>query len=153
MRLSSALATTVAIVVLAALTGCGGSHLLGVREIERAFWRAGVPFQTEQDRTASNPYLQPNPKSPLLELPGRARPLTSHVIALLIAVNDRTYRNRFAYVFDSVTNANAAVQREPLSKWMGSNVVRAKVANVVIFANVNGAAARRVRTAIAALSG
>ena len=100
-----------------------------------------------------NPYLRPNPRPSPILLPARVQPLSGHVLAVLIAVNPKTYRGMFAYVFDSTASADAAVQREPLAQWMGSNVVRAKVANVVILANVTGSSVRQVHTAIASLSG
>jgi hypothetical protein len=125
------------------------SHPLSARQVERAFWRAGAPFASEQDRKPTNPYLRASRQS--IPLPHRAQPFAKHVSAFLIATNPVTFRSEMAYVFDSPANAEAAVHAEPLAQWMSSNnhVTRARVANVVIFATTS---ANRVRDAISSLT-
>ncbi len=140
------------VAVLSVVSGCGSSsssHELTARQVERAFWRAGVPFANEQDRIPANPYLRASRQS--FPLPRRAQPFAKHVSAFLIATNPVTFRAEMAYVFDSPANAEAAVRAEPLAQWMTSNnqATRAQVANVVILATTP---AGRVREAISSLT-
>jgi len=131
-------------------TGCDGSQQLTARQVERAFWRAGVPFASEQDRAPANPYLRA-PRQQSIALPRRAQPFAKHVTAFLIATDPVTFKSEIAYVFDSTSNAEAAVRVEPLARWMTSNnrVTTARVANVLILATT---AANRVHRALSSLT-
>ncbi|HEY1564534.1 MAG TPA: hypothetical protein VGF72_07625 [Gaiellaceae bacterium] len=150
LTLRAVVAASTAVVVLGAVAGCGSSHGLTARQVERAFSRAGIPFASEQDRTPTNPYLRASRPQSIL-LPRRAQPYAKHVTAFLIATNPVTFRSEIAYVFDSSSNAEAAVRTEPLAHWMTSNnpVTTARVANVLILATTP---ASRVHEAISSLT-
>jgi hypothetical protein len=136
----------VALVLLGA--GCGSPHTLSIRDVERTFLSAGVPFETEQRpnsylRPITNPIGLPGPR-------GAQRAAVAHVQAVLGFFNNTNFNTRVAYVFDSTRSADEAVRTFPLSKWMTSNrpVIRAQIENVIILAVP---ATRGVRRAMAAL--
>jgi hypothetical protein len=136
----------VALVLLGA--GCGSPHTLSIRDVERTFLSAGVPFQTE---LRPNSYLRPTNDAIALPGPrGAQQAAAAHVQAVLGFFNNKNFNMRVAYVFDSTKSADEALRTVPLSKWMTSNrsVIHAQIENVIIVAVP---AARGVRRAIAAL--
>ncbi|MGA9762365.1 MAG: hypothetical protein WBQ14_08085 [Gaiellaceae bacterium] len=156
-----------ALVTVALAVGCGSTTAhsstkatggpYSVRDVERAFFQAGVPFQTEM-LPQSNPYLRPPAGSALADavpLP-KGDSKSKHVRALLVGLNRATAASEMAYVFDTKKSADEAVRLKPLSTWMESNhpVIRVQKRNVIILAATAGDSgfAQRVRRAIAALS-
>jgi hypothetical protein len=128
--------------------GCGSPHTLSIRDVERTFLSAGVPFETEQ---RPNSYLRPMNYAIALPGPRRAqRAAAAHVQAILGFFNNTNFSTRVAYVFDSTKSADEALRTVPLAKWMTSDrpVIRAQIENVIIVAVP---AARGVRRAMAAL--
>jgi hypothetical protein len=140
------------LVLLAA--GCGSPPTHSVREVERAFLAAGVPFESEQ---RPNPYLRPLNGPIWLPAPSAEQraAMAAHVQAVLVSVNNKTFSSQTAYVYDSIKSAQEALRILPRSQWLTSNqpVTRAQVANVIVVAAPAGSSdqARRVRRAIAAL--
>ncbi len=83
--------------VLAAGCGSTSSPGYGVREVERVFLEAGVPFQEELRPAPASPYLRPlSDADPFKQLAGDAKGLE----AILIATNPKTFASRIAFVFD-----------------------------------------------------
>ncbi|MDX6486589.1 MAG: hypothetical protein QOF43_1742 [Gaiellaceae bacterium] len=120
----------VAALVLGLAVGCGGgqrSH--NVRDVERVFHDAGVPFRTE---TVPNPYLQGNQ----LVLPGKLRgdPIEQHVQAVLGRSNTEHFTIAIAWVFDSDGHARDAVAAVPLRRWLVSThaTIRERAGNVIV---------------------
>jgi hypothetical protein len=140
--------------------GCGSAavkatdgNAYSVRDVERAFFQAGAPFQTEM-LPQSNPYLRPKAGSTLASVPlpqGSIR----HLKAFLGWQNNATLAIEMVYVFDSKKSADAAVTARPLSSWLQSDhpVISVQTRNVIILAATGGDSgfARRVRRAITAL--
>jgi hypothetical protein len=135
--------------------GCGSTKAktYSVRDVERVFFQAGVPFQVEL-LPQSNPYLRPPAGNTLADLP-LPRGSIKHLQAFLGKQDAATLAVEMVYVFDSKKSADAAVRARPLSKWMESNkpVIRVQKLNVIIIAapQGNSGSAQRVRRAIAAL--
>jgi hypothetical protein len=140
--------------------GCGstkakatGGNAYTVRAVERAFFQAGVPFQTEM-LPQSNPYLRPKAGSTLASVP-LPQGSIKHLKAFLSWQNNATLAIEMVYVFDSKKSADAAVTARPLSSWLESNhpVISAQKRNVIILAATGGDSgfAQRLRRAITAL--
>lgn len=140
--------------------GCGstkakatGGNAYTVRAVERAFFQAGVPFQTEM-LPQSNPYLRPKAGSTLASVP-LPQGSIKHLKAFLGWQNNATLAIEMVYVFDSKKSADAAVTARPLSSWLESNhpVISAQKRNVIILAATGGDSgfAQRLRRAITAL--
>ena len=140
--------------------GCGSvkanatdSNSYSVRAVERAFFQAGVPFQTEM-LPQSNPYLRPKAGSTLASVP-LPQGSIKHLKAFLGWQNNATLAIEMVYVFDSKKSADAAVTARPLSSWLESNhpVISAQKRNVIILAATGGDSgfAQRLRRAITAL--
>ena len=137
--------------------GCGSTpakaKAYSARDVERAFYQAGIPFQKELVRQ-QNPFIRPEAGSTLatLPLPGGSH---KHLRAFLVQQNAATFSMALAYVFDSKKSVDAALGAHRLSKWLGSNfpAIRVQKGNVIILAAPQGNAdfARRVRRAIASL--
>jgi len=157
-RLAGVAALLLASVVTGVAAGCGSTSVHSVRNVERAFFAAGAPFQAEwRPNVRPNSYLRPLPagESYLLPRPVLAAKLLSHVNAILGAVSSKTFTGQFAFVFDSTKSADAALRAAPLSKWLEGNhpAIRVRLANVIIVAAPGGDAvsASRIRHAIAIL--
>ena len=133
---------------MALAAGCGSSGTHSVRDVERAFAEAGLPFEQELLR---NPYLRRSNVD--FVLPGRARPLSRHVTAVLGASSASKFTLQLAYVFDSPRSAEDAVRGRPLSGWLDTDrsSIRARVDNVVVIAEGDARTQRRVRRAMDAL--
>ena len=136
--------------------GCGSSHGFSVRDVERAFFKAGVPFEHEQlvNTQPANPYLKPR-QGPVT-LPRKAKPLFEHLQAVLTkGANPATFTGGIqAFVFNSKANADAALKAEPLSQWLETtnSAIRVQDKNVLVLAVPSDSAeARRIRRAIASL--
>jgi len=129
------------------------SNTYSVRDVERAFFQAGAPFQTEL-LPQSNPYLRPKAGSTLASVP-LPQGSIKHLQACLVQVNATTLAIGMAYVFDSKKSADEAVKAKPLSNWLQSNhpVISVQKLNVIILAATQGnpGFAKPVRRAIAAL--
>ena len=141
------------------LVGCSSTNAkakaYSVRDVERAFSQAGVPFQKEL-LPQQNPFIRPEAGSgstlATLPLPGGSH---KHLRAFLAQQNAATFSMALAYVFDSKKSVDAALGAHRLSKWLSSNfpAIRVQKGNVIILAAPQGNAdfTRRVRLAIASL--
>ena len=152
----------VSLVLVSALfaAGCGSTKAKSatgsthsVRDVERAFFQAGVPFQAEM-LPQSNPYLRPAGTTLASAVP-LPKANSKHVQAFLVGLNRATAASEMAYVFDTKKSADEAVRAKPLSTWLQSNhpVISVQTRNVIILAATGGDSgfAQRVRRAIAAL--
>ena len=152
-----------ALVPVALAVGCGSTTAhssakatgspYSVRDVERAFFQAGVPFQAEM-LPQSNPYLRPEADTLADSVP-LPKGDSKHVQALLVGLNRATLASEMAYVFDTKKSADEALRAKPLSTWLQSNhpVISVQKRNVIILASTEGDSgfAQRVRRAIAAL--
>ena len=135
-----------------AKSATGSTH--SVRDVERAFFQADVPFQGEM-LPQSNPYLRPPAGTTLASAVALPKANGKHVQAFLAGLNRATGATEMAYVFDTKKSADEAVRAKPLSRWLESNhpVISVQKRNVIILAATGGDSgfAQRVRRAIAAL--
>jgi hypothetical protein len=122
------------------------------RDVERAFFQAGVPFQQEFRRVA-NPYLESANENFGFFESGLTKAERKHLQVGIMANDSSTAAVRIAFVFDSAASVEVAVKARPLSKWLQSNksVIRVRKLNVVILATGDSKIAQRVRQAITAL--
>ena len=128
-------ASLLVLVSLVLSVGCGSgkAKTYSARDVERAFSQAGIPFPAEVDQTKS-----PNFRSPSRGLEWfLPRAALNHLQAFLWGPSDaRTLtRVEMAFVFDSVSSAEAAFRARSLGKWAKMNhndVVRVQTRNVII---------------------
>jgi hypothetical protein len=141
------------VVVLALVAaGCGGggsaaSHT--VVETSKAFSDAGIPFTS---LVTSNPYIAGQQVFLPLSLNGSA--LSLKVQAQLSGTDTGKRNGWIAWVFDTNSDAQAAVDQVPLDKWgQGqAKITRAKKGNVIVVASgFTGKELKPLEDALAAL--
>lgn len=100
-RLQVSVITVIALLFAGQAFAAG--RTLSLREVEAAFFKAGIPFRTDWQYAPVNPYLRPvNTNTPRVSLPPQVR---SHLTGWAYGVNPATMKGGIAWVFDSSSAA------------------------------------------------